>query len=69
MSTRPVDQFITLQDIQYRPWLILEKAENFEIWTIVVLSINGLILLLSIIELLCYYATRDVPFSSDRLLD
>ena len=62
MSTRPADQFITLSDVRYRPWMILDKVENFEVWTIAIMGVNACILVLSVLELLCYYTVRDIPF-------
>ena len=68
MSTQPQDRFLTFQDVRYRPWRILDKQEHFEIWTIVMIAINVVILILSLIELLCYYTTRDIPFQLDKII-
>ncbi len=62
MSTRPVDEFIITQDVQYRPWLIPDKMMNFEIYTWVAVGINGLILILTLFELVNYYSTQSFPF-------
>ena len=42
--------------------------ENLTDLTIIILSLDGIVFILSVLELFAYYATRDIPFSTENLL-
>ena len=69
MSTRPSDQFVTVQDVQYRTWLIPGTMEHWESYTWVAVAVDGLILLLTLFELINYYSTQSFPFQPETLMD
>jgi hypothetical protein len=69
LSTRPPDQFIIIQDVLYRPWLLPSKFQHLEPYDWVAVGLAIATFSLAAIEVAVYYLTQPFPFSNEQLAE